>query len=119
MYICPGAKPSVLIAILIPMRPTASPAERYLAALLADLDRELPRIWGRRVQTIFIGGGTPSLFPPEIIDRLLSEIRARLRPLPGLEVTLEANPGAIEAASFPRLPGGGRYPALFRHPIFQ
>lgn len=76
------------------------PAERYLSALLADLDRELPRIWGRRVQTIFIGGGTPSLFPPEIIDRLLSEIRARLRPLPGLEVTLEANPGAIEAASF-------------------
>ena len=76
------------------------PAERYLSALLADLDRELPRIWGRRVQTVFIGGGTPSLFPPEIIDRLLSEIRARLRPLPGLEVTLEANPGAIEAASF-------------------
>ncbi len=76
------------------------PAERYLAALIADLDRELPRIWGRRVQSVFIGGGTPSLFPPKIIDHLLSEIRARLHPLPGLEITLEANPGAIEAASF-------------------
>ena len=76
------------------------PAERYLAALIADLDRELPRIWGRRVQTVFIGGGTPSLFPPGIIDRQISAIRARLRPHSRMEITLEANPGAIEAASF-------------------
>ena len=76
------------------------PAERYLDALIADLDRELPRIWGRSVRTVFIGGGTPSLFPPEIIDRLISTIRARLRPHSRMEITLEANPGAIEAAYF-------------------
>ncbi len=76
------------------------PAERYARALIADLDREIPRIWGRRLQSIFIGGGTPSLFPPEIINQLLSDIRARLQPLSGMEVTMEANPGAIEAAAF-------------------
>jgi putative oxygen-independent coproporphyrinogen III oxidase len=76
------------------------PAERYARALIADLDRELPRIWGRRLHSIFIGGGTPSLFPPEIINQLLSDIRARLQPLSAMEVTLEANPGAIEAAAF-------------------
>ncbi|WP_414039838.1 radical SAM family heme chaperone HemW [Acidithiobacillus sp. M4-SHS-6] len=76
------------------------PAERYAQALIADLDRELPRIWGRRLRSIFMGGGTPSLFPPEIIHQLLSDIRARLQPLSGMEVTLEANPGAVEAAAF-------------------
>lgn len=76
------------------------PAERYAEALIADLDRELPRIWGRRLHSIFMGGGTPSLFPPEVIHQLLSDIRARLQPLSGMEVTLEANPGAVEADAF-------------------
>ncbi|MGC9127307.1 MAG: radical SAM protein, partial [Acidithiobacillus sp.] len=76
------------------------PAERYVDALIADLERELPRIWGRPVHSIFFGGGTPSLFPPESIARLLSELRARLRLTPGLEISLEANPGASESKRF-------------------
>ncbi|MFA7496788.1 MAG: radical SAM family heme chaperone HemW [Acidithiobacillus sp.] len=83
------------------------PAERYAQALIADLDRELPHIWGRRLQSIFIGGGTPSLFPPSVIEHLLSEIRARIQPLSAIEVTMEANPGAIEAAAFRDFRGAG------------
>ncbi|MHB8247876.1 MAG: radical SAM family heme chaperone HemW [Acidithiobacillus sp.] len=81
--------------------PDTVPVERYTAALLADLERELPWIWGRRIGSIFFGGGTPSLFPPAAIDRLLSELRARLRLQPGVEISMEANPGAIETAAFP------------------
>ena len=73
---------------------------RYIDALLSDLDHELPRIWGRTVESIFIGGGTPSLFAAESIDRLLAGIHARLRVAPGAEVTLEANPGAADAERF-------------------
>jgi oxygen-independent coproporphyrinogen-3 oxidase len=80
--------------------PATVPVERYTAALLADLERELPWIWGRRIGSIFFGGGTPSLFPPAAIDRLLAELRARLRLQPGAEISMEANPGAIEAAAF-------------------
>lgn len=80
--------------------PATVPVERYMAALLADLERELPWIWGRRIGSIFFGGGTPSLFPPAAIDHLLAELRARLRLQPGAEITMEANPGAIEAAAF-------------------
>ncbi|MFA7667380.1 MAG: radical SAM family heme chaperone HemW, partial [Burkholderiaceae bacterium] len=76
------------------------PEDRYLDALIADLDASLPGIWGRSVQTVFIGGGTPSLFSPEAIDRLLAAVRARVRLAPGAEVTLEANPGTFEAARF-------------------
>ncbi|MCG6887204.1 MAG: radical SAM family heme chaperone HemW [Proteobacteria bacterium] len=73
---------------------------RYVDALLADLDQELPRIWGRSVGSIFMGGGTPSLFGPAAIDRLLSGVRARL-PLNGkVEITLEANPGTTEQDRF-------------------
>ena len=72
----------------------------YLDALRADLEAALPQIWGRRVHTIFIGGGTPSLFSPEAIDRLLADIRARLPLEPGCEVTLEANPGTFERDRF-------------------
>ena len=73
---------------------------RYVDALLADLDYELPRVWGRTVDTVFIGGGTPSLFDCESIERLVAGIHARLRVAPGAEITLEANPGAADAGRF-------------------
>jgi putative oxygen-independent coproporphyrinogen III oxidase len=75
----------------------ALPEPAYLAALMADLEQDLPQVWGRRVESIFIGGGTPSLFAPASIDRLLSDLRARLPLLPQAEVTLEANPGTVDA----------------------
>ncbi len=78
----------------------AVPEQRYLDALCADLEAALPLVWGRRVQTVFIGGGTPSLFSPAGIDRLLADIRARLPLDPGAEITLEANPGTFERARF-------------------
>jgi len=71
-----------------------------LDALIADLDAALPAIWGRPIISVFIGGGTPSLMAGTTVDALLAAIRARLRLLPGAEVTLEANPGTIEAARF-------------------
>jgi oxygen-independent coproporphyrinogen-3 oxidase len=76
------------------------PFDEYVAALVRDLDVLLPSVWGRRLQTVFIGGGTPSLFPPEAIDALLSAVRARLPLEPGAEITLEANPGTAEAGRF-------------------
>ena len=72
------------------------PQAAYLAALVADLEAALPFIWGRRVHSIFIGGGTPSLFSPASIGQLIADIRARLPLEPGLEITLEANPGTFE-----------------------
>ena len=85
----------------------AVPETRYIEALLADLESALPLVWGRRVHSIFIGGGTPSLFAPEGIDRLLGGIRARLPLEPGLEVTLEANPGTFERERFKAFRGAG------------
>ena len=76
------------------------PEQRYLDALMADLEVSLPLIWGRTVHSIFIGGGTPSLFSPQAIDRLLGDIRARLRLAPDCEITLEANPGTFEKDRF-------------------
>ncbi|WP_341912979.1 radical SAM family heme chaperone HemW [Polaromonas sp. YR568] len=76
------------------------PEQRYLDALMADLETSLPLIWGRSVHSIFIGGGTPSLFSPQAIDRLLGDIRARLRLEPDCEITLEANPGTFEKHRF-------------------
>ena len=73
---------------------------RYLDALRADLESSLPLVWGRRVLSVFIGGGTPSLFSPDAIDCLLADIRARLPLEPGAEVTLEANPGTFERRRF-------------------
>jgi len=70
--------------------------EKYLAALIADLDAELPDVWGRSVQSIFMGGGTPSLFSAQAMDKLLNSIRARLKLLPDCEVTMEANPGTLD-----------------------
>jgi putative oxygen-independent coproporphyrinogen III oxidase len=74
--------------------------QRYLQALVADLEMSLPLIWGRTVHSIFIGGGTPSLFSPESIDQLLAAVRARLRLEAGCEITLEANPGTFERDRF-------------------
>jgi oxygen-independent coproporphyrinogen-3 oxidase len=76
------------------------PWERYVDALVADLESVLPLVWGRRVYTLFIGGGTPSLFPAESIDRLLGAVRARLPLDAAAEVTLEANPGTFELGKF-------------------
>lgn len=81
-------------------RSGALPEAQYLDALRADLESALPLIWGRRVQSIFIGGGTPSLFSPAGIDRLLADIRARVPLEPGAEITLEANPGTFERERF-------------------
>jgi oxygen-independent coproporphyrinogen-3 oxidase len=78
----------------------ALPEAAYIEALLADLEHDLPRVWGRRVQTVFLGGGTPSLISPSAIDRLLSGIRARIALAPDAEITLEANPGATDQARF-------------------
>ena len=74
--------------------------KRYIKALIADLETELPNIWGRQVHSIFIGGGTPSLLSPEGMDELLSTIRARINLEPDAEITMEANPGSIEANKF-------------------
>jgi oxygen-independent coproporphyrinogen-3 oxidase len=73
------------------------PEADYAAALVADLEQELPLVWGRSVESVFIGGGTPSLLSPAIVDRLLSDVRARLPLVPGAEITLEANPGTVDA----------------------
>lgn len=76
------------------------PEEEYIEALLADLESDLPRIWGRRISSIFIGGGTPSLFSPEAINRLFSGLRARLSITAECEITMEANPGTVEQGRF-------------------
>ena len=82
------------------MREREMPEQRYLDALVLDLESALPLVWGRTVHSIFIGGGTPSLFSPQGIDRLLGDIRARLRLSADCEVTLEANPGTFEKDRF-------------------
>ena len=76
------------------------PYQEYVAALIRDLEAMLPSVWGRRLISIFIGGGTPSLFPAERIDFLLSAVRARLPLEPDAEITMEANPGTAEAGRF-------------------
>ena len=76
------------------------PEFAYVDALLADLAQELPLVWGRTIQTIFIGGGTPSLFSAEAYDRLFSGLRALLPIKADAEITMEANPGTFEAARF-------------------
>ena len=74
--------------------------QRYVQALLADLESSLPLVWGRPVVSVFFGGGTPSLFAPESIARLIEGIRARLPLVPACEITLEANPGTFERERF-------------------
>jgi putative oxygen-independent coproporphyrinogen III oxidase len=82
------------------MRREDMPEQRYLDALVADLEAALPLIWGRSVHSIFLGGGTPSLFSPQSIDRLLADIRARIKLPADCEITLEANPGTFEKDRF-------------------
>ena len=76
------------------------PFAAYVDALLADFDHDLPLAWGRTVHSVFFGGGTPSLFPPEAIDAFLQAASSRLRFAPGLEITLETNPGTAEHGRF-------------------
>ncbi|MGA0024432.1 MAG: radical SAM family heme chaperone HemW [Burkholderiales bacterium] len=76
------------------------PADDYVAALLRDLEMALPQVWGRPVLSVFIGGGTPSLLPVRALDVLLSGVRALLPLAADAEVTLEANPGTVEAEKF-------------------
>jgi len=76
------------------------PEHDYISALLNDLEQDLPLIWGRLVETVFIGGGTPSLFSGDAIDRLISGLRALLNLSPGAEITLESNPGSADIAHF-------------------
>lgn len=80
---------------------------RYLAALTADLDAALPEVWGRKVHTVFFGGGTPSLLSARGLDAILSMIRARLPLAPDAEITLEANPGTFEAEKFAQFRASG------------
>lgn len=76
------------------------PETEYIDALINDINAELPHIWGRRLNSIFIGGGTPSLFSAASFDRLLSHIRSVLPGRPDMEITLEANPGTFEQNKF-------------------
>ncbi len=79
---------------------TEIPETEYVNALIADLEQATPNIWGRKIRSVFFGGGTPSLFSAESIARILSQVRA-LTPLEyGAEVTLEANPGTVDIAHF-------------------
>ena len=78
----------------------ALPEQDYLDALRADLEQALPLIWGRKIHTIFIGGGTPSLMSAQGMDRLLSDIRTLLPLDADAEITMEANPGTFEAEKF-------------------
>ena len=80
--------------------PVAIPEAAYLDALCADIESSLPLVWGRPVHSVFIGGGTPSLFSPAGIARLISDLRARLPLVPDCEITLEANPGTFEKDRF-------------------
>lgn len=76
------------------------PEEQYIQALLNDLDQQLPTIWGRRITSVFLGGGTPSLFSPNAINQLLTQIHSRLPFGPETEITLEANPGTVDESRF-------------------
>lgn len=76
------------------------PEREYVDALIADLEQATPSVWGRKIRSVFFGGGTPSLFSPDAIDRILSHVRM-LTPLEyGAEITLEANPGTVDAGHF-------------------
>ncbi len=82
------------------MRQTDLPESAYLDAVCADVEASLPMVWGRQVHSVFIGGGTPSLFSAQGIARLISDIRARLNLVADCEITLEANPGTFETDRF-------------------
>ena len=83
------------------------PEKEYIASLFADLEHDLPEVWGRPVQSIFIGGGTPSLFSAEAMDELIAGLRMRLALEPMAEITLEANPGTVETGKFAEFKAAG------------
>ena len=85
----------------------ALPEKEYVNRLMSDIEGVLSQVWGRRIASVFIGGGTPSLFSPDSIDALLCGVRARLQVEPEAEITLEANPGTAEAARFRGFRGAG------------
>ena len=76
------------------------PEQRYIDALIADLEVALPLVWGRKVYTVFFGGGTPSVFSAGGIERIIAAVRARVPLAADAEITLEANPGTFEAEKF-------------------
>jgi len=76
------------------------PEQAYIAALLNDLEQDLPLMWGRRIDSIFIGGGTPSLFSAPAIDQLFSGLRSLLNFAPAIEITMESNPGSADAQNY-------------------
>ena len=76
------------------------PEQAYVEALLNDLQQDLPLIWGRRIDSIFIGGGTPSLFSAEAIEQLFSGLRSLLNFAPAIEITMESNPGSADARNY-------------------
>jgi putative oxygen-independent coproporphyrinogen III oxidase len=84
-----------------------APFAAYVDALLDDLADELPLAGGRAIETVFFGGGTPSLCPPSLIARFLAELAARVPLAAGAEITLEANPGAVERGRFSELASAG------------
>ena len=86
---------------------TALPVDDYIQALIDDLEQDLPLVWGRSIHSVFFGGGTPSLFPPDAIERILDACRARLRFAPNAEITMECNPGTAEHGRFEHYLGAG------------
>lgn len=76
------------------------PEEEYVEALIQDASEALPLVWGRRIETIFIGGGTPSLFSAKALDSLISKLRALFNFAPNIEITIEANPHSAEFSKF-------------------
>ncbi len=81
-------------------RPDSLPVDQYIDALIADLDQDLPLVWGRTIHSVFFGGGTPSLFSAAAIGRIIDAASARLRFAPAAEITLECNPGTAEFDRF-------------------
>ena len=97
----------------------ALPFDAYIDALIADLDQDLPLVWGRVVNSVFFGGGTPSLFPADAIDHFLQGASARLRFAPEVEITLETNPGTAEHGRFADYRAAGVNRVSFGIPSFD
>ncbi|KFN41984.1 radical SAM family heme chaperone HemW [Arenimonas metalli] len=85
----------------------ALPVDEYIAALVRDLEQDLPLVWGRTVHSVFFGGGTPSLFAPGAIGAILDACSSRLRFAPGAEITMECNPGTAEHGRFEQYRAAG------------
>ena len=85
----------------------ALPVAEYVAALVRDLEQDLPLVWGRTVHSVFFGGGTPSLFAPDAIGAILDACSSRLRFSPGAEITMECNPGTAEHGRFEQYRAAG------------